>query len=203
MIIVRYADDIVLGFQHKSDAVMFRRDLDKRLSKFALELHPDKTRLLRFGRFASRDAALAGERDPGTFKFLGFTHICATTGNGRFQIIRRTSKAKMRVTLKTLREQLMRNRHRPIPAQGAWLRRVLQGYFQYYAVRWNGRRLCVFRTQVIRSWLHALRRRSQRHRMTWERMNILAKRWLPPVRILHPWPEERFFANTRGKSPVR
>lgn len=109
----------------------------------------------------------------------------------------------MRATLKSLRGKLMRNRHRPIPEQGAWLRRVLRGYFQYHAIRTNARRLDAFRTVVARAWLHALRRRSQRHRMTWARMNTLVKRWLPPVRILHPWPEERFFAKTRGRSPVR
>jgi RNA-directed DNA polymerase len=203
VIVVRYADDMVLGFQHESDAKRFRLEFERRLSKFGLALHLDKTRLLRFGRFAPRDAARAGERGPGTFDFLGFTHICAMPKNGRYRIIRRTNKARMRATLKVLRDQLKRNRHRPIPEQGAWLRRVLQGYFQYYAVRTNGRRLAAFRTEVARAWLHALRRRSQRHRLTWKRMNVLVKRWLPPVRTLHPWPEERFFATTRGRSPVR
>jgi hypothetical protein len=200
---VRYADDVVLGFQYESDARRLRIELDERLSNFGLELHPEKTRLVRFGRFASRDAALAGERGPGTFEFLGFTHMGAIMGNGRFQLVRRTSMRRMRVTLKSLRGELMRNRHRPIPEQGAWLRRVVQGYFQYYAVRWNTGRLCAFRTQLVRSWLHALRRRSQRQRITWRRMDALANRWLPLARVLHPWPEERFFANTRGKSPVR
>jgi len=118
------------------------------------------------------------------------------TKEGRFQILRRTSKARMRVTLKARRALLMSNRHRPIPEQGAWLQRVLQGYFRYYAVRTNTRRLDAFRTQVIRAWLHALRRRSQRHRLPWTRMSALVKRWLPSVRIQHPWPEERFFAKT-------
>jgi len=203
VVVVRYVDDIVLGFQYVSDAWRFQNELEERLSKFGLKLHPEKTRRLRFGRFASRDAALAGGGKPGTFDFLGFTHLCGKTREGRFQIFRRTSKARMRATLKALRGHLMRSRHRPIPEQGAWLRRVLQGYFQYYAVRSNGKRLCAFRTQVTRSWLHALRRRSQRHRMTWDRMSRLADRWLPPVRILHPWPEERFYAKTRGRSPVR
>lgn len=203
VIVVRYADDMILGFQYKSDAEQFRIKLGKRLLKFGLELHPDKTRLLRFGRFASRDAVKAGERGPGTFDFLGFTHICASPKTGRFRIIRRTSKARMRATLKSLRGRLMRNRHWPIPKQGVWLSRVLRGYFQYHAIPTNGRRLCAFRTQVIRSWLHALRRRSQRHRMTWDRVNTLATRWLPPVRICHPWPNDRFFAKTQGRSPVR
>ena len=203
VLVVRYADDIVLGFQHGSDAERFWTELDKRLSNFGLELHRDKTRLLRFGRFASRDAALAGERGPGTFDFLGFTHACTSPEAGRLRVIRRTSKVRMRATLKSLSERLARIRHWPVPAQGAWLRRVVQGYFQYHAIPTNGPRLCGFRTQVIRSWLRSLRRRSQRHRMTWERMNRLAQRWLPPVRIVHPWPEDRFFATTRGKSPVR
>jgi len=203
VIIVRFADDLRIGFQHKSDAERFCAELEERFSRFGLELHADKTRLVRFGRFASQQATRAGERRAGTFDFLGFTHICGETRSGRFQIIRRTSKARMRVTLKALRAQIMRNRHRPIPEQGMSIRRILQGYFQYYAVPMNTRRLDVFRTQVIRAWLHALRRRSHRHRMPWVRMNLLVKRWLPPARLRHPWPAERFFANTRGRSPVR
>jgi hypothetical protein len=173
------------------------------LAEFRLKLHTDKTRLVRFGRFASKDALVAGERRAGTFDFLGFTHMCGKKRNGGFILLRRTIKARMRATLKALREQLMRRRHRPIPEQGAWLRRVLQGYLNYHAIPTNGRRLCAFRTQIIRAWLHALRRRSQRHRMTWKRGNDLALRWLPPVRVLHPWPDERFDARTRGRSPVR
>jgi len=203
VIVVRYADDIILGFQYESDAYGFRTALGRRMAKFGLELHPDKTRLVRFGRFASRDALAAGEGKAGTFEFLGFTHICAKSRKGRFMLMRRTIKARMRATLRALREQLMRRRHWSIPEQGAWLRRVLQGYLNYHAVPTNGRRLCALRTQVARAWLHALRRRSQRHRMTWERGNALVLRWLPPVRILHPWPEERFDASTRGRSPVR
>ena len=203
VIVVRYADDIVLGFQYESDARRFWTELDNRLSQFGQKLHPDKTRLLRFGRFASHNAALAGERGPGTFDFLGFTHISDASENGRFQVLRRTSKVRMRATLKAIRGHLLRSRHRPIPEQGVWLRQVLQGYFQYHAVRTNIPRLNALRTQVARAWMHALRRRSQRHRITWSRMRTLDKRWLPAPRVLHPWPEERFFAKTRGRSPVR
>jgi len=203
VIVVRYADDIVLGFEREADARRFRSELEQRLRGFGLELHPDKTRLLRFGRFAARDAAVRGEGAPATFSFLGFAYICAKTKRGRFLLVRWTEKTRLRATLRDLRKRLLQQRHLPIPVQGAWLRRVVQGYFNYYAVPTNVRRLGVFRTQLIRAWLHALRRRSQRHRMTWKRMAALAARWLPGPRILHPWPEIRFDAKTRGRSPVR
>lgn len=203
VIIVRYADDIVLGFEHESDAHGFRAELTQRMAKFGLELHPEKTRLIRFGTLASRQRARLGEGKPETFDFLGFTHICGKSMSGRFKLVRQTIMKRMRATLKALRDSLMKRRHLPVPVQAAWLSKVLQGYFAYYAVPTNGRRLDAFRTQAIRAWLHALRRRSQRHRMTWDRMNALARRWLPTVRILHPWPDERFDATTRGRSPVR
>ena len=203
MIVVRYADDVVLGFQHESDARRFHVELKRRMAKFGLELHPDKTRLLRFGRFAFRDAAERGEGSAPTFEFLGFTHICGKARSGNFVLMRWTIMRRMRASLKELRRLLMKRRHQSVPALGAWLRRVVQGYFNYHAVPTNVRRMGVFRTQVIRAWLHALRRRSQRHKMTWERMNALADRWLPPARVLHRWPEQRFDANTRGRSPVR
>jgi group II intron reverse transcriptase/maturase len=203
LIVSRFADDIVLGFQHESEARQFWAELRQRLAKFGLELHPEKTRLLRFGRFASQRAAQAGEGKPGTFDFLGLTHICGKPRRGDYRLIRVTSKPRMRRTLKALRERLMRLRHRPIPEQGAWLGRVLQGYFNYYAVPTNSDRLRAFRDEAVRAWLHALRRRSQRHRMTWQRMNVLVTRWLPRARVLHPWPEHRFDARTQGGSPVR
>ena len=203
MIIVRYADDLVLGFEHEADARRFWEELRQRLAKFGLELHPDKTRLIEFGRFADRDRRRRGQGKPETFDFLGFTHICGQTKEGWFLVERRTSKKRMVATLKALRRALMRMRHAPVPMQGAWLRRVLQGYFGYHAIRTNLRRLRSFRTQVTRAWMHALRSRSQRHRMSWARMGLLVKRWLPPIRALHPWPDERFAATTRGRSPVR
>ena len=203
MIIVRYADDLVLGFEHEADARRFWEELRQRLAQFGLELHPDKTRLIEFGRFVDRDRRRRGQGKPETFDFLGFTHICGRTKKGWFMVVRRTSKKRMAATLKALRRMLMRMRHAPVPMQGAWLRRVLQGYFNYHAIRTNLRRLRSFRTQVERAWMHALRRRGERHRMSWARMGLLIERWLPPVRALHPWPEERFAAMTRGRSPVR
>lgn len=203
MIIVRYADDLVLGFEHEADARRFREELRQRLAQFGLELHPDKTRLIEFGRFADRDRRRRGQGKPETFDFLGFTHMCGQTKKGWFMVVRRTSKKRMAAKLKALRRALMRMRHAPVPIQGAWLRRVLQGYFNYHAIRTNLRRLRSFRSQVERAWMHALRRRGQRHRMSWARMGLLIERWFPPVRTLHPWPEERFAATTRGRSPVR
>ena len=203
VIVVRYADDIALGFQYESDAQRFREDLRERLAKFGLELHPDKTRLLRFGRFAAQNRAARGEGSPETFDFLGFTHISGRARSGKFLMYRRTTKARMRRTLKALRERLMKRRHLPVPAQGAWLRKVLRGYFGYHAVPMNSRRLESFRTEVIRSWRRALRRRSQKTRMNWTRMNVLVARWIPPGRVVHPWPGTRFDARTRGRSPVR
>jgi len=203
VIVVRYADDIVLGFQHESDARRFWRELRERLAKFRLELHPAKTRLLRFGKLAARNREERGKGKPETFDFLGFTHICGKSRRGRFLLVRWVSAARMRSTLKALRERLKRRRHLPVHAQGAWLQRIIQGYFGYYAVPTNSRRLEQFRTQVIRAWLFALWRRSQRTRLTWVRMNTLVRRWIPRVRVLHPWPSERFDARTRGRSPVR
>ena len=203
VIVCRYADDLVLGFEHESDARLFWADLRQRLAKFALELHPEKTRLLRFGRSASAEAQAAGEGKPGTFDFLGLTHLCGKSRRGRFLLTRVTSKSRMRGTLRALREQLRVHRDRPIPEQGAWLQRVLRGYFNYYAVPTNSRRIRAFRKEVARAWLRALRRRSQRHRMPWRRMRALENRWLPPARVLHPWPDRRFDARTQGRSPVR
>lgn len=203
MIIVRYADDIIIGFQRYGDVRRFRTALKERLGKFGLEVHPTKARLLRFGRFAAAERRSKTKQQPETFNFLGFTHICSITKHGRFKVSRFTDKARMRATLRAIRERLRRDRHLPISTQGRWLQSVLRGYFQYFAVPSNITRLSGFRTQVIRSWLFALRRRSQRHRMTWAKMNRLARYWLPPARVLHPWPEQRFNATTRGRSPVR
>lgn len=172
--------------------------------KFSLELHPEKTRLIAFGRYAAQrrqEQDLRGA--PETFDFLGFTHICARSQSGKFLLMRRTVRKRMRATLQRVRDELMRRRHRSVPEQGKWLGSVVRGYFAYHAVPTNGRSLALFRKEVERSWLHALRRRSQRSRMTWERMQVLARRWLPPSRILHPWPEERFDAKTQGRSRVR
>jgi group II intron reverse transcriptase/maturase len=203
MIVVRYADDTVLGFQYEDDARRFWAELGSRMSKFGLELHPIKTRLLRFGTLASLQCRERGERKPGTFDFLGFTHACGKTRGGRFKLVRLTSRKRMAARVRAIRVALHRGRHRPVPVQGAWLRRVVTGYFAYHAIPTNGHRLQVFRDEVTKAWLHALRRRSQRHRMPWSRMHSLAERWIPRPRILHPWPDERFDARTRGRSPVR
>ncbi|NVB39966.1 group II intron reverse transcriptase/maturase [Pseudenhygromyxa sp. WMMC2535] len=203
MIIVRYADDFVVGFQRESDAKRFQNALRARLHAFELELHPDKTRLLRFGRCAAAQRRDRGEGRPETFEFLGFIHICGKSRRGRFLLLRHTSTKRMRAKLKAIGRELMRRRHHPLPAQGAWLARVLRGHLGYYAVPTNIEKLGQFCREVVRLWLRALRRRSQRHRLTWERMKNLAGRWLPRAQILHPWPTIRFDANTRGRSPVR
>ena len=188
VILVRYADDYVAGFEHREDAERFLADLRRRLAEFGLELAEDKTRLIEFGRFAARDRHQRGEPKPDTFAFLGFTHICARTRAGRFKLKRVTSKNKMRAKLKAVKTEMMRRRHLPIPEQGRWLASVLTGHYRYYAVPDNSRALSAFRQAITRLWLKALRRRSQRHRLTWPRMNRLITRWLPQPRILHPWP---------------
>lgn len=203
VIITRFADDFVVGFQHRKDAERFLAELRERLRKFSLELHPDKTRILEFGRYAASDRQARGVGKPGSFNFLGFTHICAKTATGKFLIVRRTMRDRMRRKLQEVKAELQRRRHQPVPAQGEWLRSVVQGHYEYYAVPTNGQSLDRFRDQVTWYWHRALRRRSQRDRTNWQRMGRLSERWIPPVRILHPWPDERFDARTQGKSPVR
>jgi group II intron reverse transcriptase/maturase len=201
--ITRFADDFVVGFQHRTDAEQFLRELRERLRKFSLELNPEKTRILEFGRFAAPNREKAGLGKPESFNFLGFTHICAKTGTGKFLIVRRTMRERMRRKLHEVKDELQQRRHQPIPKQGEWLRSVVRGHLAYYAVPTNGQSLDRFRTQVNRHWYRALRRRSQRDRTTWLRMQRLIQRWIPPVSILHPWPDERFDVRTRGRSPVR
>lgn len=203
LVIVRYADDFIVGFQHESDAKRFLDDLRERLRRFSLELHPDKTRLLRFGRFAAERRSERGEGKPETFNFLGFTHICAKTAAGKFLLVRHTTTSRMRARLRVVKDALLRRRHLPIPEQGRWLGQVVRGYFAYHAVPTNAHALVTFRTQVTRAWLHALRRRSQRSRTNWARMRILEQRWLPTPRITQPWPDERFDVRTQGRSRVR
>ena len=203
VIIVRFADDFTAGFEHLGDAKQFMRDLRERFAKFSLQLHPDKTRLIEFGRFAADRRAARGLGKPETFDFLGFTHICGKTRDGRFWLRRITVSKRMRAKLKEVKDQLKRRRHEPVPEQGRWLGSVIRGHLAYYAVPGNVRAVRSFRKQVTRHWLAALRSRSQRHRLNWDRMNRLATRWLPPARILHPYPDERFDVRTRGRSPVR
>jgi RNA-directed DNA polymerase len=203
VIIVRFADDYIAGFEHREDAERFLHDLRERFAKFALELHPEKTRLIEFGRHAALDRSRRGDGPPETFDFLGFTHICAKTKRGRFKLKRITITKRMRAKLQEVKEELKLRRHRPVPEQGQWLASVVRGHLAYYAVPDNIDAVAAFRTQVARHWFRALRRRSQRNRLDWRRMNRLVVRWLPRVRILHPWPDERFDARTHGRSPVR
>jgi RNA-directed DNA polymerase len=168
-----------------------------------LVLHPEKTRLIEFGRHAARNRAARGLGKPETFDFLGLTHICAQGRNGGFWVRRITISKRMRAKLKALNIELKRRRHEPIPVQGQWLGSVVRGHLNYYAVPGNIGAVAAFRTQATRHWFKALRRRSQKNRLSWARMGRLANRWLPPARIVHPFPEVRFAANTRGRSPVR
>ena len=203
IVFVRYADDTVVGFEHYDDAARLGHELRERLRRFGLEIHPDKTRLIMFGRFAASRRARMGKGKPETFDFLGLKHICAETGAGKFLLARHTTPSRMRTRLRSIRAELRKRMHRPIPEQAAWLANVVRGYFAYHSVPTNMRAMDAFRTQIIRTWHKSLRRRSQRSRMNWERMRQLADRWIPRPRVLHPWPEERFDARTRGKSPVR
>ena len=192
MIIVRYADDIVVGFEHEADARRFWDAMRKRLEEFALSLHPDKTRLIAFGRLAAVKRAQCGLGKPETFTFLGFTFICGTARRGGFQIQRKTRRDRMRARLRAIKEELRRRMHQPIPEQGRWLRQGVTGYFAYHGVPTNSRALAAFRYHVLDLWRRALRRRSQKGALTWERMAKLADAWLPQPRILHPWPQQRF-----------
>jgi group II intron reverse transcriptase/maturase len=203
VVLVRFADDYVAGFEYREDAERFLADLRERFAEFGLELHPEKTRLIEFGRFAAERRAARGLRKPETFTFLGLTHICAKTRHGRFKLKRVTSKKKMQAKLSSVKAELRKRMHLPVPEQGLWLARVLQGHYNYYGVPDNSEALRSFREGVIRYWRQTLARRSQKGRITWERMRRLAALWLPQPRILHPWPSVRFDAKTQGRSPVR
>jgi len=195
MIIVRYADDVVLGFEHEPEAKRFLEELRTRLQEFSLSLHPDKTRLLEFGRHAAARREKRGLGRPETFTFLGFTLICGQTRKGYFQILRKTRSDRMRATLRRVKDELRRQMHRPIPDQGKWLQQVTSGFFAYHAVPTNSQALGAFRHHVSVLWKRTLSRRSQRAHITWDRMLRLVKAWLPPPRILHPWPTQRFDVN--------
>jgi RNA-directed DNA polymerase len=196
MIVGRFADDFIVGFQHLDDAKRFLKDLRERFAKFNLELHPEKTRLIEFGRFAAQHRAKRGLLKPETFDFLGFTHICGKTRDGRFWLRRVTVAKRMRAKLKQVKAELKRRQHLPVPEQGRWLASVVRGHLAYYAVPGNIDAVGSFHRQVGRYWLQALRHRSQRHRLTWQRMTRLIARWLPSVRIVHPQPSVRFDART-------
>src|SRR5271157_576513 len=190
--ILRYADDTVVGFEHEADARRFLDMMRTRLEEFALSLHPEKTRLIEFGRHAAADREQRGLGKPETFNFPGFTFICSKSRKGRFLIIRRTRRDRMMAKLLELKEEMRRRMHWPISEQGEWLKQVVGGFFNYHAVPTNSRALAAFRHHVRVLWGRTLRRRSQKDRTTWDRIAQLAEEWLPKPRILHPWPNVRF-----------
>jgi group II intron reverse transcriptase/maturase len=192
--VARYADDFVVCFRYQEDARRFLDQLKERLKRFHLELHPDKTRLLEFGRFAGENRRRRGEGRPKTFDFLGLTHYCAKTRTGRFRMGRKTQRKKAVAKLKELKEELRERMHDPVAKTGAWLGRVLRGYYGYYGVPGNTRAMNAFRNALSRLWYTTLRRRSQKSRLVWSRMNGILKRWLPYPKITHPWPAQRFRA---------
>jgi group II intron reverse transcriptase/maturase len=191
VIAVRYADDFVVGFQYREEAERFQAELKERMAKFGLELHPEKTRLLEFGPYAAENRQRAGKGKPETFNFLGFTHICGKKRNGRFTVVRQTIRKRLQAKLGEVKAELRRRLHDPIPEVGAWLSRVVEGHLRYYGVPMNWPALSTFCFQVGRLWYRALRRRSQKTRLNWERMRRLIERWLPRPRITHPYPLRR------------
>jgi RNA-directed DNA polymerase len=192
MIIVRYADDIVVGFEHEIDARRFWDAMRERLQEFSLSLHPEKTRLIEFGRHAARRRAQRGLGKPETFNFLGLTFICGKSRQGNFLIKRKTRRDRMQGKLQDIKKEMRRRMHQSIPEQGKWLRQVVTGYFNYHAVPTNRRALVAFRTEITKGWRWILKRRSQKGDLTWDRIKKLADDWLPTPRILHPWPNQRF-----------
>jgi RNA-directed DNA polymerase len=207
VVVVRYADDAVLGFEHRHEAVCFLEQLRERLGKFGLELHPDKTRLIEFGRFAAERRKQCGEGKPETFNFLGFTHICGRNyTTGQFAVHRRTISKRMIAKLKDIKAQLRVRMHVRVRGTVGWLQQVVRGYFQYHAVPGNLDRMASFRWQVLRLWYWTLRRRSQRSRLTWERFYASLAPLLPPVQAMHPYPDRRFdakYPHIQGRNRVR
>jgi hypothetical protein len=195
VIVVRYADDFLVGFQYRHEAERLLRELRERFGKFGLALHPDKTRLIEFGRFAARDRQQRGQGKPEPFDFLGFTHYCGRKRqSGGFHVRRRTVSKRLRAKLRGVKGALLKRRHEPLSQQIAWLQGVVRGYFNYHAIPGNMPALETFRREAVRYWLRALRRRSQRHRLSWERFGPLADLCIPKPKILHPHPNERFYA---------
>ncbi len=203
MVVVRYADDLVAGFQHRADAERFLRDFQDRLAKFGLEVHPEKTQLIEFGRFAASERRKRGQEKPETFTFLGFTHFCGTNSTGRFVVWRHTAAKRMRAKLRVIQQELRRMMHEPVALVGAWLKRVVEGYYQYHAVPGNLSTLSRFRERLCRYWRHVLRRRSQRRKPDWDRLRRIFNRWIPRPRTLHPYPDKRFDARIQGRSRMR
>ena len=203
VIVVRFADDFVVGFEHRHEAERFLTELRERFVKFGLELHADKTRIVEFGRFAERDRRNRGDGKPETFNFLGFTHSCAKTRKGGFTVLRQTMRQRWQAKLRELKVVLRQRMHTPIPEQGAYLRSVLLGHNHYYGVPMNGPALGAYRMAVGYLWRQVLRRRSQSNHLPWHRMERLITRWLPPARVCHPYPLMRLHVITRGGSRMR
>ena len=203
IVVVRFADDFVIGFEHREDAERLLGELRERCARFGLALHPDKTRLIEFGRHADRNRRGRGDGKPETFNFLGFTHTCSKTRKGQFTVLRETMRPRWQAKLQEVTTELRRRLHVPIPEQGAYLRSVLLGHARYYGVPRNGPRLSAFRFALVRRWHAALRRRSQTARVSWDRMTRLSTHWLPFPRIYHPYPSQRLALVTQGRSRMR
>ena len=203
VVIVRFADDFVVGFEHREEAEQFLTELGERFARFGLTLHPDKTRLIEFGRFAAANRRGRGDGKPETFNFLGFTHSCGKTRRGKFTVLRQTVRQRWQAKLKAVKAELRRRLHEPLSAVGGYLRSVVLGHVRYYGVPMNGSSIVAFRQAIGRLWWRALKRRSQSHHLSWERMRRYIDRWLPPARICHPYPLVRFGAITQGKSRMR
>ena len=203
VIVVRYADDWVAGFQFRDDAQRFHKAVAERLAGFGLALHPEKTRLIEFGRFARDNRRRRGQGKPQTFDFLGFTHCCGKTRKGKFMVLRLTSAKRLRAKLQTVKIELRRRMHQPIKEQGQYLRAVVAGHGRYFGVPCNGARLSAFRFQVGRLWHRTLCRRSQSHHLSWRRMHRVIAHWLPVPRICHPYPNQRLIVTTQGRSRMR
>ena len=201
VIVVRYADDIVVGLQHRADAERFQAALQERLGRFSLELNTEKSRLIEFGRFAVGDRRRRGEGKPETFDFLGLTHICGQNRKGNYLVLRQTTRRRMQAKLHAIKRELRDRLHDPIPEVGRWLQAVVVGHNRYYGVPGNGPAMGSFRTQIARLWYRRLRRRSQRARLTWVRMNRLVHRWLPSPRIYHPYPHRRLIVHHPRQEP--
>jgi RNA-directed DNA polymerase len=203
VVVVRFADDFVVGFEHREEAEQFLTELRERFAKFGLTLHPAKTRLIEFGRFAAANRRRRGDGRPETFNFLGFTHSCGRTRKGKFTVLRQTMRQRWQAKLKAVKAELRRRLHEPLSAVGAYLRSVVAGHVRYYGVPMNGSSLGAFRTAIGRLWWWALKRRSQSHQLPWERLRRYIDRWLPPAHICHPYPLVRFGVVTQGKSRMR
>jgi RNA-directed DNA polymerase len=203
MVVVRFADDFIVGFEYRHEAEQFLGELRQRLARFGLELHPDKTRLIEFGRYAETNRQQRGLGKPETFAFLGFTHICAWTRAGHFTVLRQTMRQRWQAKLQEVKAELQRRRHVSIPELGAYLRSVVGGHVRYYGVPLNSRAISAFRWAVGRLWKRALERRSQRTRIAWARMRRLIDRWIPPARVCHPYPLVRLGVMTQGGSRMR